>query len=184
MSAFNHVGHCITDLARSRRFYEELLGFTFQRDLQVPDAPASQLLRVPAPVGLSAVYLERDGFVLELLQFDRGGNAPARERSFTEPGLTHLSFSVEDITATCARVAELGGEVLVDTNVGGMAVMIHDPDGQLIELLPMTYRRSSGGDQVDMRASRLRQTVEVSDIGGDDLIPILREEDNRSIDHI
>jgi len=28
-----------------------------------------------------------------------------RERSFTEPGLTHLSFSVDDISATCALVA-------------------------------------------------------------------------------
>lgn len=140
MSAFNHVGHCVTDITRSRRFYEALLGFTFQRDMQVPDGPASQLLRVPPPVGMTAAYLERDGFVLELLQFNRAGNDPARERSFTEPGLTHLSFSVDDIAATCARVAELGGEVLTDTDVGGMAVMIRDPDGQLIELLPMSYR--------------------------------------------
>lgn len=138
MSAFNHVGHCVSDLARSRRFYEKLLGFNFQRDLRVPDAPASQLLRVPEPVGLSAVYLEREGFVLELLHFDRASNAPQRERSFTEPGLTHLSFSVDDLAATCALVAELGGEVLTDTDIGGMAVMIRDPDGQLIELLPAT----------------------------------------------
>ena len=142
MSAFNHVGHCVTDLARSRRFYEELLGFTHQRDLAVPDAPASQLLRVPAPVGMTAVYLERDGFVLELLHFDRAGNDRQRERSFTEPGLTHLSFSVDDIAATTARVAELGGEVLGDTDMHGMAIMIRDPDGQLIELLPMSYRQA------------------------------------------
>jgi catechol 2,3-dioxygenase-like lactoylglutathione lyase family enzyme len=141
VSAFNHVGHCVTDLARSRRFYEELLGFTHQRDLQVPDQATAKLLRVPAPVGLTAVYLERDGFVLELLRFDREGNAPARERTFTEPGLTHLSFSVDDVAATCARVAELGGEVLTDTDLGGMAVMIRDPDGQLLELLPMSYRQ-------------------------------------------
>jgi lactoylglutathione lyase len=140
MSAFNHVGHCVTDLSVSRRFYEELLGFEWRRSLEVPDAPASQLLRVPAPVGMTAAYLERDGFVLELLHFDRPGNDPRRERSFTEPGLTHLSFSVDDIPATCARVAELGGEVLRDTDMGGRAVMIRDPDGQLIELLPMTYR--------------------------------------------
>jgi len=141
VSAFNHVGHCVTDLARSRRFYEELLGFSFQRDLSVPDGPASQLLRVPAPVGMTAAYLERDGFVLELLHFDRHGNPPARERPFTEPGLTHLSFSVDDLAATCARVAELGGEVLTDTDLGGLAVMIRDPDGQLVELLPMSYRQ-------------------------------------------
>ena len=138
MTVFNHVGHCVSDLDRSRRFYEELLGFTVRRELPVPDGAASHLLGVPEPVGLTAVYLERDGFVLELLHFDRSGNAPERDRSFTEPGLTHLSFSVDDVAATCARVAELGGEVLVD--MGGQAVMISDPDGQRIELLPMTYR--------------------------------------------
>jgi predicted enzyme related to lactoylglutathione lyase len=89
---------------------------------------------------MTATYLERDGFVLELLRFDRVGNDPQRERSFTEPGLTHLSFSVDDVSATCASVAALGGEVLADTDLGGLAVMIRDPDGQLIELLPMSYR--------------------------------------------
>jgi lactoylglutathione lyase len=140
MVAFNHVGHCVTDLARSRRFYEEVLGFTHLRDLPVPDAPASKLLRVSPPVGMTAVYLQRDAFVLELLHFDRDGNDPRRDRSFTEPGLTHLSFSVDDLAATCALVTEHGGEVLADTAMAGQAVMVRDPDGQLIELLPMSYR--------------------------------------------
>jgi lactoylglutathione lyase len=136
VTTFNHLGHCVTDLARSRRFYEEVLGFTHQRDLTVPDAPAGQLLRVSPPVGLSAVYLELDGFVLELLHFAREGNDPRRERSFTEPGLTHLSFSVADIPTTCALVVEHGGEVLEDTDMAGRAIMVRDPDGQLLELLP------------------------------------------------
>jgi lactoylglutathione lyase len=141
MSIVNHVGLCVTDIDRSRAFYEAVLGFTHQpRDLQVPDAAASRLLQVPEPVGMTAVYLERDGWVLELLHFDRAGNDPRRDRSFTEPGLTHLSFSVDDVTATCALVTEHGGEVLADTDMGGMAIMARDPDGQLIELLPMSYR--------------------------------------------
>jgi catechol 2,3-dioxygenase-like lactoylglutathione lyase family enzyme len=142
VSVFNHVGHCVTDLAVARRFYEELLGFEPQRELQVPDAATSRLLRVEPPVGLTAVYLVRDGFVLELLQFERDGNPAARERVMNEPGLTHISVSVDDVTATCARVPELGGEVLHDTDLGGHAIMIRDPDGQLIELLPMSYRSS------------------------------------------
>ena len=95
---------------------------------------------VAPPVGLRAVYLERDGWVLELLHFDRPGNEPARRRSFTEPGLTHLSLTVDDLSSACALVTEHGGEVLEETDVSGMAIMVRDPDGQLLELLPGSTR--------------------------------------------
>lgn len=136
MTVWNHVGLCVTDLERSRRFYEGVFGFALQYDLAVPDGPAATLLRVAPPVGLTAVYLQLGGTVLELLHFDRAGNEPARERSFTEPGLTHLSFTVDDLAATCAAVRDHGGEVLEVTDVAGLAIMVRDPDGQLLELLP------------------------------------------------
>ena len=134
MTVVNHVGHCVTDLERSVRFYVEALGFEEQRRLVPDDGPTSKLLRVPEPVNLTAVYLTMGAFVLELLHFDRDGNEPKRGRDFTEPGLTHLSLNVNDVAATCGRVMELGGEVLDDTNLG-VAVLVRDPDGQLIELL-------------------------------------------------
>ncbi len=136
----NHVGLCVSNVDRSRRFYEEVFGFVFQRQLSVPDEMASRLLRVPAPVGLTAVYLERPGFVLELLHFGAWPASPAQERPLTETGLTHLSISVEDLAASCRRVAKLGGQVLADTDMDGRAIMVRDPDGQLLELLPMSYR--------------------------------------------
>jgi lactoylglutathione lyase len=138
---FNHVGHCVADVARSRRFYEELFGFELARQMAVPDSPADRLLRIEAPLGLTAVYLRKEALVLELIHFDRPGNPPARPRVINEPGLTHLSFSVGDVAATAARVTEFGGEVLPDTNVGA-AVFVRDPDGQLIELLPLAYRET------------------------------------------
>jgi catechol 2,3-dioxygenase-like lactoylglutathione lyase family enzyme len=49
--------------------------------------------------------------------------------------------SVDDIPATCALVQEHGGEVLDDTDIGS-GIFVRDPDGQLIELLPMAYRDS------------------------------------------
>ena len=136
MTVVNHVGHCVTDLERSRRFYESVFGFTHVHDLTVPDEPASALLRVPPPVGMTACYLRLGRFTLELLAFDREGNDPRRDRSFTEPGLTHLSISVPDLRTTC-ELAELhGGEVLDDTEIDGRAILIRDPDGQVVELLP------------------------------------------------
>jgi lactoylglutathione lyase len=142
MAIVNHVGVCVTDLDRSRRFYEAVFGFVHQRDLDVPDGPTSTLLRVAAPCGLRAVYLELDGWILELIRFDREGNDPQRDRSFTEPGLTHLSFAVASLTDSCALVREHGGQVLEDTDVHGLAIMVRDPDGQLLELLP---KNLSGG---------------------------------------
>jgi catechol 2,3-dioxygenase-like lactoylglutathione lyase family enzyme len=136
--AFNHLGLCVSDLARSRRFYEELLGFEVERELHPPDDPSSTLLRLPKPLGMTALYLRRDCLVLELLHF-ASGTAPARERVMNEPGLTHVSVSVDDVDAVCARVTEYGGEVVADTNIG-VAIFIRDPDGQLLELLPMSYR--------------------------------------------
>jgi lactoylglutathione lyase len=136
---FNHLGQCVTDLDRSRRFYEDLLGFVVEREIQPPDDPSSTLLRLPQPLGLTALYLRRDGLVLELLHF-AAGHAPARERAMNEPGLTHISVSVDDVEAVCARVPQFGGAVLEDTNIGS-GIFIRDPDGQLIELLPMSYRR-------------------------------------------
>lgn len=135
MAVWNHVGHHVADLDRAIAFYVGVFGFTERNRLAVPDAAASKLLRVPAPVGLTAVYLVLDGTVLELLHLDRDGNDPGRPRRFTEPGLTHVSFTVEDVGETCRRVREFGGEVLEDTDMGGRAVLVRDPDGQMLELL-------------------------------------------------
>lgn len=140
MSVFNHVGQCVTHLDRSRRFYVDVLGFELWRELTLPDSGADRLLRLTPPLDMTACYLRRDGFVLELLHFAGSGAAPLpfRERTMNEPGLTHVSVSVDDIDETCRRAVEYGGQVLEDTNLGE-AVFIRDPEGQLVELLPMSY---------------------------------------------
>ena len=139
--AFNHVGQCVTDLARAKRFYCELLGFTPDREINPPDDLSAKLLGLTPPLGMTASYLLRDGLVLELLHFAAPGQTrPYEARSMNEPGLTHVSLSVDDIDAVLARVPEFGGTVIADSNIGG-GVFIRDPDGQLLELLPMAYRR-------------------------------------------
>ncbi len=135
----NHVGQVVVDLDRARRFYVEALGFEVWRELTLPDQPAADLLMVEPPLGLTALYLRRGDFVLELMRYDRPGHPPAAERVMNEPGLTHLSLSVDDVEATIARVESLGGRVVSRIPQGAF---VRDPEGQLLELLPMEYRRS------------------------------------------
>jgi catechol 2,3-dioxygenase-like lactoylglutathione lyase family enzyme len=139
-TAFNHVGHVVTDLARAKRFYQEVLGFRCWYEMQPTDEPTATLTSLTPPLGLTASYLTLDGFVLELLHYAApGATEPYRVRTMAEPGLTHLSIAVDDVHATATRAVEHGGS-LIDASDIGMALFIRDPDGQLIELLPTSYR--------------------------------------------
>ncbi len=134
----NHVGQATADLERAVAFYTAVLGFSLDRRITLPDEPTTTLLGVNPPLGLEAAYLCLGSFVLELMQFHREGNPEWTERVFNEPGLTHLSVSVADLDATVALVEAHGGRVV--TRLPN-AVMVRDPDGQLVELLTMGYRR-------------------------------------------
>ncbi len=117
MAVYSHTGQCVRDLDRARAFYTEVLGFEEVMDLDVSGSQSATLLRLPDPVGLRAVYLRRDGFVLELLAFSEPAPLPVRDRPLLEPGLTHISIGVADLDQTCAAVIAHGGEVLDETRL-------------------------------------------------------------------
>jgi lactoylglutathione lyase len=134
MAVFNHVGLCVADRERSRRFYEGLLGFQFWWELDAPEKGTGQLLQLEGSVGLHATYLVRDGLVLELLDYSGRSVHAGGERVMDQVGLTHVSFSVPDLGDVLAKVTEFGG-ALVDGTVSPGSAMVRDPDGQLLELL-------------------------------------------------
>jgi lactoylglutathione lyase len=133
-TVFNHLGLCVADTTRSRRFYEGLLGFTFWWELEAPDEGTGQLLQLDKPIGLQATYLIRDGLVLELLAYSQRIVHAGPERVMDQVGLTHLSLSVSNLDDVLAAVQSFGGSV-VDGTVSAQSAMIRDPDGQLLELL-------------------------------------------------
>lgn len=135
----NHVGQCVTDLERATRFWCEVLGFEVDRpDLHVPDGVMGPLFGAEGPVALTARYLRCGDYVHELIRFDRPAGPPPR-REVTDPGLTHVSLCVEDVDATVALAREHGAEVVSSST---RAAVLRDPEGQLVELLPMAYRDS------------------------------------------
>jgi lactoylglutathione lyase len=133
-TVFNHVGLCVADRERSRRFYEGLLGFQFWWELDAPDDGTGQLLQLEKPVGLHATYLVRDGLVLELLDYSGRQVHAGAQRVMDQVGLTHISLSVSDLGDVLERVDDFGGSVVTRT-VSTQSAMIRDPDGQLLELL-------------------------------------------------
>lgn len=136
---FSHLGICVTDLERALRFYRDLLGFAHEAEVEVAGEPTDTLLRLRG-TQLRAVFLVRDGVRVELLAFASPPGPPARTRPMHEPGLTHLSFRVDDLDATLAALRAAGERVLEDTVIRfpewqAGAAFVTDPDGQLIELV-------------------------------------------------
>jgi lactoylglutathione lyase len=137
-TVFNHVGLCVTDRRRSRRFYVGLLGFKFWWELEPPDDGTDKLLQLDKPLGVHATYLVRDGLVLELMDYSEREVHAGPVRVMDQVGLTHLSLSVSDLGEALAMVESFGGSVVKET-VSEQSAMIRDPDGQLIELLPDSW---------------------------------------------
>lgn len=139
MHALAHIGHAVSDIERSVRFYTELIGFEVDRELSFQPEQITDLLVLNQPRSMRVVYLLLDNFTLELMQMTPGAKSAAPLRGFEETGITHFSFVVDDPAGILARVEDYGGSKWSDI---GIACMIRDPDGQLIELLPPTYPAS------------------------------------------
>ena len=137
---WSHLGLCVADLDRSRRFYVEGLGFDEVSTLEVRGLAVDTLLELE-DTQLRAVYLERDGARLELLGFASPGvRGKGTERAMNQLGLTHLSFRVENADAVASRLQQLGGRRLDATRTSNeefqaIALFVLDPDGTRLELV-------------------------------------------------
>jgi len=135
-----HLGICVSDLERSRRFYRDGLGFKEVARLHTDSAPTSQLLKLPN-TDLHAYFLERDGLRIELLYYASPGcTAGERPRPMNQVGLTHLAVRVDDLDATIAALRRAGaspieGTVIDNPEFQARAAMVVDPDGTRLELI-------------------------------------------------
>jgi catechol 2,3-dioxygenase-like lactoylglutathione lyase family enzyme len=135
-----HVGICVSDLERSLRFYRDVLGCKEVGRLEMEGGTADVINEMTG-VRVQAIYLERDGWRLELIAFPAPGTVgPKTPRPMNQLGLTHLSLRVDDLEAVCARLEAAGGGLLPATRIGGPdapvhVIMAHDPDGTRLELI-------------------------------------------------
>jgi catechol 2,3-dioxygenase-like lactoylglutathione lyase family enzyme len=133
----SHIGLCVRDLERSRRFYVDGLGFTEFARFELDRAIAE----VDEPCSLTSFFIQKDGLRIELLDYRSPGvfGAPADRRN--QLGLTHLSFVVEDVDAAAKELEGYGGTIIEGTRSGQhdpdsvQIIFLADPDGTRVELM-------------------------------------------------
>jgi len=147
IDGFSHIGLCVSDLAASTLFYEEVLGFRQLYSLDFVDDEVAATMEQSGP--FTSRMLVRDDVRVELLWWhDREPEGDRTRRPMTRLGFTHLSFRVDRIDDLFDAVGRCGGAVVHETlSVLGdptgpgepvRLVYLTDPDGNRIELMSGT----------------------------------------------
>lgn len=113
----SHVSFAVRDLARSVRFYRELLG----------------LEAIPRPdLGFPGAWLATGDVQVHLIEVPAGTDVGTPPPTLT-PIANHTAFVVADHAQTLRRLREHGLEVLDGGSMGQM--WVQDPDGNVIEFI-------------------------------------------------
>jgi catechol 2,3-dioxygenase-like lactoylglutathione lyase family enzyme len=148
VTGVDHVGVTVSDVDRSLLFWRDLLGLEevgrgviewehLDRLVALPDTKIEWVeLRIPK------------GGTVELSRYHRPVGAPVDPGEENEPGRSHLSLNVDDLTASLAELRAAGVrsrtpepvEIPRGTYAGGKAAYVFDPDGVEIELIERAAR--------------------------------------------
>jgi catechol 2,3-dioxygenase-like lactoylglutathione lyase family enzyme len=143
----DHINIVVADLARSVKFYTEVLGFRKTHDVVMEGEWIERIIGLRGVRGLVAFVEPPGGGVrIELLQYVApvGVARPENSRANTL-GLRHFALRVEDIAVMSERLRAAGVEVFSDPIrvpggvvkfAAGNKTLLYflDPDGVILEL--------------------------------------------------
>lgn len=124
-----HAGISVYNIEESIKWYSDNLGFeVLKDDGYVP------------PLGAKIVFMEKDGFQIELFEYDEPKKLPSERLTpnsdLQTVGTKHIAFATDDMDALKAGFISNGVDIAHEVNMGGERVMfIRDCNGVLIEMI-------------------------------------------------
>jgi catechol 2,3-dioxygenase-like lactoylglutathione lyase family enzyme len=141
--AADHTGITVSNLERSLKFWQNVLGFELSHRTHQTGELASEITGVPGAEISLAVLKAPGGHKIELLEY----NAPADRRQHVDlrpcdVGHVHVALTVEDLDAVLNKIAASGWKAVgkpqtlqTGPNAGKRVVYVRDPDGTTIEFM-------------------------------------------------
>jgi catechol 2,3-dioxygenase-like lactoylglutathione lyase family enzyme len=117
-TAVHHISFAVSDLDRSRRFYEEILGL---EQIARPD------------FGLPGVWYTAGNAQIHLIETPAGADVGSGPATLT-PLANHNAFAVDDYEKALAHFKRHELEVL-ETNAQAGQMWLRDPDGNILEFI-------------------------------------------------
>lgn len=133
------VGICCVDLPALSRFYQDVLGFTFVAQVQMPAAAAQRVGLSEG--GYSVVRLQTPyGERIKLLAPERTPTRHVEGLILDRQNASYLTFIVEDIASLVADLKRAGasffaGDEAIQLRPDVKALFCRDPEGNVLELV-------------------------------------------------
>jgi glyoxylase I family protein len=156
LAGLHHLGLTVTDVERSARWYERVLGFERVGAFENADR--------------QKVFLRHDGLGVRLGLVQHNA---ARSGRFDETvaGLDHLAFTVPDVSAWVSRLDEAGvafsPPVSANTIPGALVLVLRDPDNIQLELISDPLRSAAIVQHFELLG---RDNVAAADVYTDDAV--------------
>ncbi len=141
-----HVMLTTSDYEETLTWYQDKLGFRIKHEWTVPEFTDLQL-----------AYLEKNGFIIEVVASPDTPNVQVPEtfaERLQQPGVGHFAFLVEDVDAAIANLEAKGVEIVLSPtsfpNSGRRVAFFEDNNGNLIEFLeelPLGERQPYSGEE-------------------------------------
>jgi methylmalonyl-CoA/ethylmalonyl-CoA epimerase len=125
----DHAGICVADLDASIAWYGEMLGFTVERVIDIPE-------------GHGRLALIRNGdFLLELFCVPGAAPLPDERRhpatDLRTQGVKHVAYATGDIHALMDHLKDKGADVVWDIvdHDGSLCAFVRDNSGNVVEFV-------------------------------------------------
>lgn len=124
-----HAGISVYHMEESVAWYQKNLGFEVVKDSGYVSA-----------LGAKIVFIEKDGFQIELFEYDNPKEIPSDRLTpnsdLQTVGTKHIAFSTTNMDALKKRFLENGVDIAHEVRMNGNAVMfVRDCNGVLIEFI-------------------------------------------------
>ena len=134
-----HVGIVVKDLAKTKDFWINLIGFKLHIDAKEISPYIDELLGIANPELRTVKLIDENGFIIELLKF---ANYPAKdnwEGNLATTGLTHIALTVSDLESLTSKLKDNDykfiSEIKKSPNGAVKVVFLRGPEGLMLELV-------------------------------------------------
>lgn len=139
MKAIRHIGITVKDLDQAIDFYQGILGFKVVKRMNEQGKFIDYLSGLKNVDVTTVKMAADDGNLIELLFYHSHPCLTDERKRLTEIGLSHIAFTVEDITEEYNKLKKAGVKFnsapKVSPDKYAKVAFFRDPEGNFIELV-------------------------------------------------